>query len=64
MDLTIFASGNPNCWVHAVRGGVAEGNALWTLWEPQYGYYLTLFRVYDGDGNMLDQCVYGFANAY
>ena len=64
MDLSLYAAGNPNCWVHSVKGGVAEGNALWTIWEPQYGYYVTLFRIYDANDNLLDETAYGFANAY
>ncbi len=64
MDLSLYASGNPNCWVHSVKGQVAEGNALWTIWKPQYGYYVTLFRIYDANDNILDETAYGFANAY
>ncbi|MBQ9233133.1 MAG: hypothetical protein IJ167_03755 [Lachnospiraceae bacterium] len=65
MDLTLFASGNPNCWILSTgRATVSEGNAIWITWKPEYGYYLTLFRVYDGNGRLLDQQCYGFANAY
>ena len=65
MDLTLFASGNPNCWILSTgRATVSEGNAIWITWKPEYGYYLTLFRVYDGEGHLLDQTCYGFANAY
>ncbi|MBQ8914034.1 MAG: hypothetical protein IJ054_08340 [Lachnospiraceae bacterium] len=65
MDLTLFASGNPNCWILSTgRATVSEGNAIWITWKPEYGYYLTLFRIYDGEGHLLDQTCYGFANAY
>lgn len=36
--------------------------SLWWLWQPQYGYYWTLFRVYDKDDNILDEECYGFEN--
>ncbi|MBQ9234575.1 MAG: DUF2963 domain-containing protein [Lachnospiraceae bacterium] len=71
MDLSLLAAGSPTPWVHATgkitlaAGPTPEdGKTMWTVWQPQYGYYLTLFRLYDKDGNMLDEVPYGFANAY
>jgi len=37
-------------------------NSMWTIWEPVYGYYWTLFRAYDEEGNIIDEICYGFAN--
>ncbi|MBQ9234491.1 MAG: hypothetical protein IJ167_10740 [Lachnospiraceae bacterium] len=71
MDLSLLAAGSPTPWVHATgkiklaAGATPEdGKTMWTIWQPQYGYYLTLFRLYDKDGNMIDEVPYGFANAY
>ncbi|MBQ8913163.1 MAG: hypothetical protein IJ054_03870 [Lachnospiraceae bacterium] len=71
MDLSLLAAGSPTPWVHATgkitltAGSTPEdGKTMWTIWQPQYGYYLTLFRLYDKDGNMIDEVPYGFANAY
>ena len=64
LDCTLLAEGK-DAWIYTTgRCGVAEGNALWTVWQPQYGYYWTLFRVYDANGEMIDQDCYGFVNAY
>ena len=52
-------------WVYSTgKFTVTEGAAGWCVWQPEYGYYWTLFRVYDAEGNMIDQACYGFVNAY
>lgn len=62
LDCTLLAQGK-DAWIYTTgRCGVAQGNALWTVWQPQYGYYWTLFRVYDADGNLIDEACYGFQN--
>ncbi|MBQ7707984.1 MAG: L,D-transpeptidase [Lachnospiraceae bacterium] len=64
LDCTLLAE-NKTAWIYSTgQCGVAEGNALWTIWQPQYGYYWTLFRVFDENGNMLDEACFGFVNAY
>ncbi|MBQ7707433.1 MAG: hypothetical protein IJT72_06615 [Lachnospiraceae bacterium] len=64
LDCTLLAAGQ-DAWIYTTgRCGVAEGNALWTIWQPQYGYYWTLFRLYDSSGNMIDEACFGFVNAY
>ncbi len=64
LDCTLLAQDKP-AWIYTTgQCGVASGNALWTVWQPQYGYYWTLFRIYDKDGNMIDEACYGFANIY
>ncbi|MDD6328776.1 MAG: hypothetical protein PUA62_10065, partial [Lachnospiraceae bacterium] len=62
LDCTLLQQGKP-AWVYTTgRYTVSEGNAGWTVWTPQYGYYWTLFRVYDANGNMIDEQCYGFQN--
>ena len=71
MDLTLYSKGVTNCWVHRtgakkLKKGAnpSDGKTLWTVWQPQYGYYLTLFRLYDKKGKVIDEVCYGFVNAY
>ncbi|MBR4513870.1 MAG: hypothetical protein IKO61_03165 [Lachnospiraceae bacterium] len=71
MDLTLLANGSPSPWVHrtgAIRlakgANPSDGKTMWTIWQPKYGYYLTLFRLYDKKGNIIDEVCYGFVNAY
>lgn len=64
LDCTLLAEGK-DAWIYTTgKFTVPEGNAAWTVWQPQYGYYWTLFRVYDAEGNLLDEQCYGFVNAY
>ena len=64
LDCTLLAQGK-DAWIYTTgKCGVPEGNALWTVWQPQYGYYWTLFRVFDANDNLIDQECYGFVNAY
>lgn len=64
LDCTLLAEGK-DAWIYTTgKFTVPEGNAAWTVWQPQYGYYWTLFRVYDAQGNLLDEQCYGFVNAY
>lgn len=64
LDCTLLAEGKP-AWIWTTgKCGVQDGNAFWAIWQPQYGYYWTLFRVYDEFGNMLAEQCYGFVNAY
>ena len=64
MDLSLYAACSPTPWVYRTGMARVPECAFWTIWQPQYGYYLTLFRLYDKDGNTLDEVCYGFANAY
>lgn len=64
LDCTLLAQDKP-AWIYTTgRVRVNEGNALWTIWQPKYGYYWTLFRVYNENGKLIDEECYGFANAY
>lgn len=64
LDCNLYVQGK-DAWIYTTgKCGVAEGKALWVVWQPVYGYYWTLFRVYDKDGNMLDEVCYGFENVY
>lgn len=62
LDCTLLAEGR-DAWIYSTgRCRVDTGNALWTVWQPKYGYYWTLFRVYDEQGMLLDEACYGFQN--
>ncbi len=63
LDCTLYAQGLP-AWTYTTGKCGAPGNCLWTVWQPQYGYYWTLFRIFDKDGNMIDEACYGFENVY
>ncbi|MBQ7706642.1 MAG: DUF1542 domain-containing protein, partial [Lachnospiraceae bacterium] len=63
LDCTLLAQGK-DAWIYSTGKCGAQGNCLWTVWQPQYGYYWTLFRVYDAKGNLLDERCFGFANIY
>ncbi len=63
LDCSLLAAGYPYPWIHSTgKINAGGGNTAWTIWQPQHGYYWTLFRVYDESGNVLDQECYGFAN--
>ena len=64
IDCSLLAAGKDAIVYTTGRVNANAGNSLWTLWEPEYGYYWTLFRIYDEDGKLLDQTCYGFANVY
>lgn len=62
LDCTLLAEGR-DAWIYSTgRCRVNAGNALWTVWQPEYGYYWTLFRVFDEQGALLDEACYGFQN--
>ena len=61
LDCTLLAQGQ-DAWTYTTGKCKVEGNAFWTIWQPQYGYYWTLFRVYDENGNLVDEDCYGFEN--
>ena len=62
LDCTLMAEGR-DAWIYSTgRCRLGTGKALWTVWQPKYGYYWTLFRVYDERGTLLDEACYGFQN--
>lgn len=64
LDCTLLAQGK-DAWIYSTgKFTVTEGCAGWTIWQPQYGYYWTLFRVYDANDKLIDEACYGFVNAY
>lgn len=63
LDCTLLAQGK-DAWVYTTEKCLSETNCLWTIWQPEYGYYWTLFRVFDENDVMLDEACYGFVNAY
>lgn len=63
LDCSLFAAGNPYPWIYTTgRINVKGGSSAWAVWRPNNsrGYYLTLFRVYDVNGEMLDEECFGF----
>ena len=62
LDCNLYMQGK-DAWVYTT-GRCGMSNCLWTVWQPTYGYYWTLFRIYDADGNMIDEQCYGFANIF
>ena len=62
LDCSLLAQGK-DAWIYSTgKCGVAEGNALWTIWQPKYGYYWTLFRIYDENDELIDEQCFGFVN--
>ncbi len=62
LDCTKLANNDPYPWIYSTgKCGFTEAG-LWTIVDLQYGYYWTLFRVYDIDGNIVDEQCYGFEN--
>lgn len=63
LDCTLLAQGK-DAWIYTTNKCHAPGNCLWTVWQPQYGYYWTLFRIFDKNDTLIDEACYGFVNAY
>lgn len=62
LDCTKYANGE-DAWVWSSgKHTVSEGNTYWTVWQPEYGYYWTLFIVYDANGTEVGRACYGFEN--
>ena len=62
LDCTLLSKGEP-AWIYTTGKNTVEyGNAFWAVWKPQYGYYWTLFRVFDEEGSIIDEKCYGFVN--
>ena len=49
-------------WISSTGKCFSNSNCLWWNWKPEYGYYWTLFRVYDVNDNVIDEECYGFQN--
>ena len=62
LDCTKLMAGDPNPWIYSTGKCGGQNDSFWTVWQPQYGYYWTLFRVYDANGNLVDEDCYGFQN--
>ena len=61
LDCTLLAQGK-DAWVWTTGKCKVPDKAFWAVWQPQYGYYWTLFRVYDEQGNLIDEECYPFEN--
>ena len=69
MDLSLLAAGSPTPWIYTTGQlrllpgtDPSDGKTMWTVWQPEYGYYLTLFRLHDATGEIIDEVCYGFEN--
>lgn len=63
LDCTLLAQGK-DAWIWSTGKCTVPEKAFWAVWQPEYGYYWTLFRVYDADGTLIDEECYPFVNAY
>lgn len=61
LDCTLYAQGK-DAWIYTTGQCYAPDTCLWTIWQPLYGYYWTLFRIYDENGELIDQQCFGFEN--
>ncbi len=61
LNCTYLAAGlDP--WVYQTEYCGFSNNGMWTIWAPEYGYFWTLFRIYDENNNIIDEKCYGFVN--
>ena len=61
LDCTLFMQGK-DAWIWSTGRCYVPDKCFWAVWQPQYGYYWTLFRVYDENGVLIDEVCYGFSN--
>lgn len=61
LDCTLLARGE-DAWIYTTGKFETGTNSAWIVWQPEYGYYWTLFRIYDEKDNLLDEKCYGFQN--
>ena len=61
LDCALLSAGYPYPWIHSTgKMNTGGGDTAWTIWQPRSGYYWTLYRIYDVNGNILDEECYGF----
>ena len=61
LDCTLLAKGE-DAWIYSTQKCFSNTNAIWASANIDYGYYWTLFAMYDKYGNKIDEQCYGFAN--
>ena len=61
LDCTLYSQGLP-AWIYSTGQCGAPETCLWTIWQPKYGYYWTLFRIYDSQNNLIAEECFGFQN--
>ena len=61
LDCNKYVSGDPNPWIYGTGlARVSSGTTFWTTYNPPHGgYYWTYFRIYDENGNMIEDQCYG-----
>ena len=61
LDCALLSAGYPYPWIHSTgKMNTGGGDTAWTIWQPRSGYYWTLYRIYDVNGDILDDECYGF----
>jgi len=61
LDCNKYLQGLP-AWIYQSGKCDFYNGGMWTVWQPEYGYFWTLFRIYDTNGEIVDEVCYGFAN--
>lgn len=61
LDCSKYAAGDPNPWIYGTGSQtIASGTSFWTTWNPPHaGDYWTYFRIYDENGEIIEDQCYG-----
>lgn len=59
LDLNQYNAGL-DAWIYSTGKFTTSSNTAWAVWQPKYGVFWVLFRVYDANDTMIDQYVYSF----
>ncbi len=63
LDCNLLKEGK-DAWIYTTGKCGIVNNCLWTTQDLPYGYFWTLFRVYDQYGRQIDEKCYGFENVF
>ncbi len=63
LDCTLLAK-DEDAWIYTTGKCGIENNCLWTRQHIDYGYYWVLYRIYDRNGEIIDEQCYGFQNIW
>jgi len=53
---------NKGLWVWSTGKLSAAETSVWAKWQPEYGVFWTLFRIYDSEENLVDQRCFSFVH--
>ena len=61
LDCNKYLAGDPHPWIYTTNPqALSAGNTFWTTWTPPHnGYYWTYFRIYDENGDIVEDQCYG-----